>query len=178
MNGKLFCPVELYSFLDGQVRNIRQNIQAGDLDDDIRKDPKNVIEALRNEYEMELVSISQEDVELGQTSRGSIMTVSFYTTFKGDPRLLEYHPSSFREMSVPGTVEMDRIVMEITGRVGRDDFKRMRERWRESLEYHSKSANEDVANFNRRLPVKITRMVEERLEQIRKMDAETKRMFT
>ena len=177
MNYKLFYLTDLLSFLDKQVSDIRQRIQAGKLDDGIRKDPKSVIEKLRGEYEMELVSISPKDVKLEEKSQGNMMTVSFYTTFKGDPRLLEYHQSEYNMRSVPGKVDGGRIVMEIPGQLG-DDFKRMRERWRKDLEYHLKNANDDADNFNSRLPAEITRMVDERLEQIHEMDAATKRMFT
>lgn len=179
MNYKLFCLTDpdLRSFLDKQVSDIRQRIQAGEFDDGIRKDPKSVIEKLRGEYEMELVSISPEDVPLEEKSQGNTMTVSFYTTFKGDPRLLEYHPSKYNMMSVPGKVDGGRIVMEIPGQLG-DDFKYKREKWRKDLEHHSKMANGDADKFNRHLPVNITRMVGERLEQIREMDAAKKRMFT
>ena len=124
MTGALFSSTKLDSFLEGRVHHIRQKIQAGDLDGDIRKDPKNVMETLRKEYELERVCISKKNVNQGHTCRGSTLTVLLYTTFKGDPRLLEYQPSSFKE-SVPGNVERDRIITEITGQLGRDDFKRM-----------------------------------------------------
>ena len=176
MSSGLFAKRDLRSFLERQESQIRQNIQDGDFDDDIQKDQKSVVERLCKEYEMELLNISPTNVEQERTCQNDMITVSFYTTFEGDPRLLEYHPSSFSAMSVPGTVKTDRIVMVITGKSNRDDFKRMLAQWRESLEYHAQSANRQAAKFNRKLAGMITEMVEKRLEQIRKMDGEVNRM--
>lgn len=176
MNGGLFAKRDLSSFLVEQESQIRQNIQAGDFDDDIQKDQESVVEQLCKEHEMKLVSINPTDVEQERTCQDDMITVSFYTTFEGDPRLLKYWPSENQGVSVSGMVKGDRIAMVITGQSGRVDFKRKHEQWRESLEYHSNRANKQADKFNRRLHSMITAMVKKRLEQIRKMDDEINHM--
>lgn len=127
-------------------------------------------------YKMGQVSISRNDSILKSANPGDMMTMSVYATFEGDSRLLVYHPSSYRDAWVPGTVEGDRIVTELTGRPGVDDFKRMRERWWEDLEFHANSANKDADRFNKGLSARLDMMIAERLEQIRESDTEKERM--
>lgn len=169
MTDKLFDSTDLSSFLESRVRHIREHIQSGDLDDDIREDPEHIAETLSDEHKLNRISISQVNMKQNHVCKGSTLSVSFYTTFEGDPCLLEYRPKKSKTELVLGTVSENRIAMEIVGDLG-DDFKRMLERWRESLEYHTNSANEEADYFNNLLPTQITKMVKERHEQIRMMD--------
>lgn len=178
MVGRLFYPRDLSSFLDDRMRRIQQNIQAGKWDSDIRKNPKGAGETLYGKYKMGQVSISRNDSILNPANPGDMMKVSVYATFEGDSRLLEYHPSGYRDAWVPGTVKGDRIVTELTGRPGVDDLKRMRERWWGDLEYHANSANKDADRYNGQLSARLDMMIAERVKQIRKSDDEMDRMST
>ena len=175
MVDKMFSTESLASFLVRQENRIRQAIQSGDLDDDIRENPESVVRTLCDKYTLERVHISREKMEPKRTTQGDMMTVSFYIMFKGDQRLLEYYPST-RGASVPGSVREDRIVMEITGQPGKDDFKSLLGRWWDSLDFHLESANKDADDFNHALPHKIKPIIEARAKYIHMADAEMKSM--
>ena len=147
------------------------------MDDQIRKDPENAIEQLRDKYVLKPVRIDWEKKDPKRIIHDGVMKVSFYITFTGDPCLLKYQPSTYRMESVPGIVYgQDRITMEITGHFGRDDFKHELELWRKSLEFHLNNANIDANNFNRALPAKIKSMIDARIGQIHSADDEMDNM--
>ena len=169
----LFSNVDMYTFLDEQKDRIHQKIQTGGMDDLIRKDLENVVEQLCDKYVLKPVKIDWKKKDPKQTIYDDVMKVSFHITFTGDPNLLQYRPTTYRMESVPGTVYgQDRIVMEIAGRLGGNDFNHELERWQKSIEFHLNNANTDADNFNRALPAKIKSMIDARAEQIRSADAE------
>ena len=169
----LFSDGDMFTFLDEQEDRIRQEIQAGGMDDLIRKDPENAIERLRDKYVLKPVRTDWEKKDPKRTIQDGVMKVSFHITFTGDPHLLQYRPSTYRMESVLGTVYgQDRITVEIAGHLGSGDFKREIEQWRGSLEFHLNNVNADAGNFNSTLPAKIKSMIDARAEQIRSADDE------
>lgn len=177
MVGALFSDGIMHTFLDEQRYNIRQEIQEGGMDDLIREDPENAIQQLCEKYTLQTVSIDWEKKNPKQATKDDVMKVSFHVTFTGDSRLLRRQPTQFRLEVVAGTiVKPNQIIVEIVGRLGRDDFKRMLERWQKSVEFHLNNANKDADNFNRTLPATIKPLVDARAEQLRKGDDEMSNM--
>ena len=169
----MFSDGDMFTFLDRQKDRIHQEIETGDMDDLIRKEPEKAVELLRDKYTLKLVKINWEKRDPERTIRDDVMEVSFHITFTGDPHLLQYRPRRYRMGSVPGIVDgQDRIAMVITGRLGKDDFQHEFERWQESLEFHLNSTNADADDFNRAMPTKIKSMIDVRAEQLRRADDE------
>ena len=168
---RLFSSGHMSAFLDQRRESIRQEIQRGDMDNAIRQDPENAIKQLHDKYALELVSINWENREAKQTIQDNMMTASFYIAFSGDPQILKYQPTTFRDEVVQGLVIRNQISVDITSRIDGDDFKYKFEQWRDGLEYHLEHANQDADRFNRRLYLTIKSMVDVRAEQIHNADA-------
>ena len=168
MYGRLFSRTS--DVFTNAQHDIQQEIHAGRLDGPIREDPEKAIKHMRDKYTLKLVKIDYEKKEPKNEVDNGVLEVSLDIPFTGDPRILEHHPSEFRNEVVSGSIYGNKICIEITGRIDEINLKRELERWQESFEFHLNSANKDAGQFNKSLQTIIKTEVDKRVKQLRMMD--------
>lgn len=167
MASKLFSGPSLFVFLNEKRDRILREIQAGDKDDIIQKDPKNASEWICSKNTIDLLNIEwdKRHTEGQPNHNDDTITVTVCIPFTGDKLLLHHSPQTGGPVEGEVVERHIRVAINIQNQA---DLRPKFERWKNDVIVCLESANERTKKFNSSLCDKIEEKVEMAASRIRK----------